>query len=127
MLTIHQLLAFCPEPTRRALGIHRTTWARWRQGTSRMPAAVALVLQAMVEGIIIQAPDAWAGWHFGRDGELRDPAGVEHTARTIEAWHWTRQALDALKAGERTPGKNPADDVRRELYRKLDAPARQSS
>ncbi len=109
-------LLCCAESSRLKLGIHRTTWGRWRNGQSRIPRAAIVALQALAGEIFA---DGWEGWRFGRDGALYDPTGIRHTAGTIEAWQWLRQALDALKAGERVPGKDPAGELRAELYRRL--------
>ena len=114
-------LFLCNEAGRLSLGIHRTTWARWRSGKSRPPRAAILALRAL-QGEILH--DGWEGWLFGRDGALYDPAGIRHTGGTIQAWHFVRQRLDALRAGEYTPDEHPAEEIRRELYRRLNPPAR---
>ncbi len=90
------LLSYCPHELRAALA-NRTTWHRWRTGQSRIPRAVILLLQILIGGTL-PFPE-WEGWRW-HAGALVDPAGVVHTPRTIEAWHWTRQELQALRARE---------------------------
>jgi hypothetical protein len=62
--------------TAELLEVHRTTVERWLTGQVPVPVAVLIALKAAARSILPgQDTAAWAGWHFGRDGDLYGPDG----------------------------------------------------
>ncbi len=127
-----ELLRRAPERTRVLIGASRATWSRWRRGLTRTPTAVKILLRIVINGELPQGGDDWKGWRFC-DGRLCDPSGIEHTPGTIQAWHWTQQQLQTLRAQENhsLPGKLPDNvhalpaarrghSITEELYRRID-------
>lgn len=129
----YDLLRLARPEDRALVGVNRATWSRWLRGRSRVPLAVLNLFRIVVAGELPQGGDAWAGWRMV-GGRLIDPAGIEHTPGTIQAWHWTRQELQGLRAKENTetpddlpsnviplPTHRRAHQLTAELYRRLDS------
>lgn len=121
-------LRFAGQEARALVGVDRATWHRWIVGKSRVPVAVINLLKILT-GDLSHGGSEWAGWTL-RDGKLYDPAGQWHTPGSIQAWHWTRQDLQAARreenlnagAGDNVvtfPGRRSAANVSAELRRRL--------
>lgn len=84
-----------------------------------MPLAVVNLLRWLVGGALPGA--AWSGWRL-HQGKLYDPSGRWHTPDTIEAWYWTSQRLQDLRATENKIAASfqPAHAITDELYRRLE-------
>lgn len=91
------------------LEITERTWRRWRV-RSHLPRSAWLLLRGFAGELEAIGGPAWRGWRLVR-GRLVDPADVVHTPATIEAWHWIRQELQALRGRENreAPATLPAN------------------
>lgn len=82
----------------RELGIHRSTLARWINGSRRPPRAAALLLRLWASGRLPGMGADWIGFRFRGDRLYLPDSRVFYTAREIDGWHYQRAALDALQA-----------------------------
>ncbi len=90
-------------------GVSRRTWRRWLAGLARIPRS-AYELGRVLQGEIGIFGEDWRGWRFSR-GVLCDPCLIEHTPRTIDAWHWTAQELAAHRHEENLRERDKARGV----------------
>ena len=79
----------------RRLNIHRTTLMRWETGAVRIPDRTLYLIRELL-GHLPGTDGQWAGWRFWQ-GKLWDAAGDCWTPTDVEARHWERQLIDALR------------------------------
>ena len=79
----------------RELNVHRTTIARWLDGTVRMPGAQWLGVRSLL-GHLPGTAGRWDGWRF-HDGRLLSPAGEAFTAGDVISLILLRQQLAAQR------------------------------
>lgn len=82
--------------TIQALGVHRSTVARWLAGRIVIPRPCYLLLELMAEGRLPGMSDDWRDFRF--DGDRLHLVGTRtsYTAREISGWHYQVAHADAL-------------------------------
>lgn len=78
-----------------ALGVHRSTVARWQSGASVPPGPALALLRYLAAGQVPGA--AWRGWRFaGRRGDvLLSDDGEEFSPADLRGLRWQRQVSAA--------------------------------
>ncbi len=79
----------------RALGVHRTTIARWGSGVVQMPGAAHQAVRHLL-GDLPGTAGRWTGWRF-HDGELIAPGGDRYTPGDVLAIRLQQQRVSALE------------------------------